>query len=108
MIDDVARLYQNVNCTAASNQLVACHSISRTLCEILYTCGSGERPVLCECVFDYGYPEPLSASPTTAEDATNQFSAQATFAEVCVDKCSESYSEEKCSQWRDMATKSST
>ncbi len=67
MVDDKARLYQNINCTAPDNDFPDCHSITRTLCEILYSCGSGDRPVPCECVMDYHYPEPNYIGEGTGE-----------------------------------------
>jgi hypothetical protein len=48
-----------------------------SLCEVIYTCGTGKRPALCECVTMFGYPEPkptgfrtfAEACPTAPEDA---------------------------------------
>jgi len=63
MVDDLAQNYQHVRCTANSGHFskdtVECHGNGRrTLCELLYTCGTQNRPALCECVTDYEYPEP--------------------------------------------------
>lgn len=69
-VGGVAQLYENVQCTSPPQELFGCHTSWRTLCELLYKCGSGSRPVLCECVTEYGYPEPVS---TNGES----------FAEVC-------------------------
>lgn len=57
-IDDPAELFQHIACTAPKNDFVGCHFAVRSLCEILYTCGTGIRPALCECVTMFGYPEP--------------------------------------------------
>lgn len=70
MVDDKARLYQNINCTAPSSEFVDCHSIVRTLCELVFSCGSNGRPVPCECVLDYGYPEPAFIGNGTATNFT--------------------------------------
>jgi lipase ATG15 len=70
MVDDKARLYQNINCTAPSSEFVDCHSIVRTLCEVMYSCGSNGRPVPCECVLDYKYPEPSYIGNDTSSNFT--------------------------------------
>jgi len=57
-IDDVGELFQHIACKAPKNEFVACHFAVRSLCEIIYTCGTGIRPALCECVTQFGYPEP--------------------------------------------------
>jgi lipase ATG15 len=60
-LDDVGRNWQEIGCTAElSTSGGSCHMPIRSLCEIQYTCGSGNRPVICECVTKYGYPEPVS------------------------------------------------
>ena len=59
-IDDVAENYQRIQCRSAPNKPVDCHFGLRSLCEILYTCGSQGRPVPCVCVNLHGYPEPES------------------------------------------------
>mmetsp|Transcript_13159 Transcript_13159/g.21355 ORF Transcript_13159/g.21355 Transcript_13159/m.21355 type:complete len:955 (-) Transcript_13159:75-2939(-) len=58
MIDDVAMLSQNINCRAPFNSIFGCHTALRSVCEILYTCGTQSRPALCECARQYGYPQP--------------------------------------------------
>lgn len=69
MLDDKANLYQNINCTAGANDLLGCHAVVRTICETMYRCGTKFsvmdkfRPVLCECVLQYEYPEPIPLSP---------------------------------------------
>jgi lipase ATG15 len=59
-IDDLAQNYQPIDCRADPNKPVDCHSAKRSVCEILFTCGSSGRPVPCFCVNDYGYEEPAS------------------------------------------------
>ena len=73
MIDDLAKNYQRIGCRAESNNFVDCHTSLRSLCDILYTCGSEPRPVLCDCALYYGYPEPEPIGSRT-------------FAEACRDK----------------------
>lgn len=46
MIDDPVKNIQNIKCTAPPSKIGACHQVTRSLCEILYTCGSGPRPVI--------------------------------------------------------------
>lgn len=104
MIDDKAMLYQNINCNAAANAFIGCHDASRSLCEIQYTCGSTDRPVLCDCVLDYGYPEPeVSATDDTTTDSSNTADTQKTFTQSCIDICQEESggSNEKCTRWKD-------
>lgn len=60
LFDDLAQNYQNINCNAAKNALFACHSILRTLCELQYRCGTGNRPAICECSTVFGYPQPMT------------------------------------------------
>ena len=77
-IDDVAQNFQNIRCTLESPNILLCHAPMRSLCELLYTCGSGPRPVLCECHILYGYPEPFkrynsNSSKTFAEECANVF-----------------------------------
>eukprot|EP00980_Cylindrotheca_fusiformis_P002126 scaffold479_cov97-Cylindrotheca_fusiformis.AAC.3 len=63
-VDDIADEFQRIRCTADSNYKfkTICHSVDRSICELMYTCGSGNRPVFCECVEVYGYPEPVAAT----------------------------------------------
>jgi len=101
-IDDKARLYQNINCTAAPNNIAGCHAITRSLCEIQYTCGTGDRPVLCECVLDYGYPEP--SLPTTDQTTTAQQTTS--FIQTCVAICEEAGGgKENCERWKEKYNK---
>lgn len=89
MIDDVARLYQNIDCTSPANDFFGCHDIARSICEIQYTCGSTNRPVLCECVMDYGYPEPDPDEGTSTS-----------FIDVCKAICDDvGWSDQKCQRW---------
>jgi len=61
-IDDLAENYQRIKCRSPSNKPVDCHYGRRSLCEILYTCGSEKRPIPCFCVNVYGYDEPTSVN----------------------------------------------
>ena len=63
--DDVAKLNQRIRCLAPVNDPIACHDGRRSLCEILYTCGTGIRPALCDCVTEFGYPQPKPKNTTT-------------------------------------------
>lgn len=65
---------ENIKCRArAKDSIIDCHHVHRSLCEILYSCGTAARPVPCECVSKWEYPEPVELS---GGDAKN-------FAEVC-------------------------
>mmetsp|Transcript_12733 Transcript_12733/g.19712 ORF Transcript_12733/g.19712 Transcript_12733/m.19712 type:complete len:985 (-) Transcript_12733:112-3066(-) len=57
-IDLVAHNSQGIRCLAPTYQPWACHRATRSLCEIMYRCGSEGRPIFCNCVLDYDYPEP--------------------------------------------------
>jgi len=59
LVDDPAQNFQIIRCEAGLTNIPGCHDPTRSLCEIIYSCGSGNRPVLCECVTEYGYPEPV-------------------------------------------------
>lgn len=69
MIDDVAQNYQSIRCQAGLIDFVDCHGAVRSLCEILYTCGNGNRPIPCECVTQYGYDEPEAIAGVSFADA---------------------------------------
>jgi len=56
-VDDRGMQHQEIRCRARPNDLFGCHSAIRSLCEIMYTCGSYNRPPLCECATNFGYPE---------------------------------------------------
>lgn len=61
-LDDVSDQYQPIQCRSDVNMaFVTCHFATRSLCEIIFTCGSGNRPVFCECAESFGYPEPIAA-----------------------------------------------
>jgi len=69
-IDDLAQNYQRITCRSDLNHPFNCHHATRSLCEILYSCGSqGIRPVLCICHEKYGFPKPLAIGTKTFEDA---------------------------------------
>jgi hypothetical protein len=61
MLDDHADQFQYIRCESPAHDFVSCHYADRTLCEIMYTCGSGNRPAICECHHTYGYPKPTPA-----------------------------------------------
>eukprot|EP00550_Attheya_septentrionalis_P004095 CAMPEP_0198294104 /NCGR_PEP_ID=MMETSP1449-20131203/20685_1 /TAXON_ID=420275 /ORGANISM="Attheya septentrionalis, Strain CCMP2084" /LENGTH=995 /DNA_ID=CAMNT_0043993961 /DNA_START=90 /DNA_END=3077 /DNA_ORIENTATION=+ len=72
MIDDVGRLYQRIECRASANAPFSCHASTRSLCEIMYTCGTrgtGNRPAICECVTEFGYPKPDQMGNRTFDEA---------------------------------------
>lgn len=69
MIDDPAMLYQRIACGTDANDFFGCHASRRTLCELMYTCGTGPRPALCMCSEKYGYPEPISNGTRTFAEA---------------------------------------
>jgi lipase ATG15 len=58
--DDLAQNYQRIQCNAPASSIIGCHSILRTLCELQYRCGTGDRPAICECNTVFGYPKPLT------------------------------------------------
>lgn len=60
-LDDVADNWQQIGCNAdLSKSAGFCHFIVRSVCELMHTCGSGDRPVFCECYTAYDYPPPTS------------------------------------------------
>ena len=72
MIDDPVKNVQRIECGAQQNDLFGCHAIARSFCEIQYSCGTGAKPLICECVTGFGYPEP-----------TPRTTATRTFTEAC-------------------------
>lgn len=60
MLDDLADQFQYIRCESDPWDFVGCHFGKRSLCEIMYTCGTGNRPAICECYTDYGYPKPVT------------------------------------------------
>lgn len=74
MIDDRAQNFQEIRCNAKFQDVVGCHNSDRSLCEILYMCGSQNRPVPCMCVTLYGYPKPTLKSNANSN---------VTFEEIC-------------------------
>lgn len=72
-LDYVSDQNQRIRCTSDVNMaFVTCHNPFRSLCEIMYTCGSDNRPIPCECVESFGYPEPIASE-----------GAKYTFVEFC-------------------------
>jgi lipase ATG15 len=69
MLDDVAQNYQQIRCTTGANDIIGCHDSTRSLCEIIFTCGSQMRPALCECVQLFHYPEPDPTGTRTFAEA---------------------------------------
>ena len=65
-IGDRSRLFQQTDCKAPLNSPLSCHSMWRSVCELAYSCGTGNRPVLCRCVETMGYPEPLPVEGRTS------------------------------------------
>jgi len=65
MIDDRAELFQEIRCITEFGDFVGCHTVFRSLCEVMFSCGSGNRPALCTCYKDYGYPPPVAKNGTT-------------------------------------------
>ena len=65
MADDPVNTIQRIQCRADKNRRFDCHTSERSICELMYMCGSGSRPVLCECVSVFGYPEPDPNPNTT-------------------------------------------
>ncbi|CAJ1933045.1 unnamed protein product [Cylindrotheca closterium] len=62
-LDDVADNWQQIGCNADLSKAAGfCHFGVRSICELMHTCGSGNRPVFCECVTAYGYEPPTSLS----------------------------------------------
>lgn len=68
-IGDRSRLFQEIKCRAPMSSLLGCHSMWRSVCELAYTCGTGDRPVFCRCVRDFGYPEPIQNGTRTFAEA---------------------------------------
>lgn len=56
----VAKHFENLQCRSAPNDPFGCHDVLRTLCELLFTCGTDDRPAICQCVTEYNYPQPIS------------------------------------------------
>ena len=59
-IDDLSQNYQRIKCRSDANDFVGCHFVKRSLCEVLFECGSEGRPIPCECYHEYGYDVPMS------------------------------------------------
>lgn len=61
MLDDPADQIQRIRCKAGAYDFVGCHFAKRSMCEIIYTCGTGPgRPALCNCYTEFGYPKPIT------------------------------------------------
>jgi lipase ATG15 len=79
LVDDPGNLFQKIQCRAPIGRVFACHSITRSLCEIMYQCGSQGRPGICECATKYGYPVP------------RQVGGNQTFSDICGDERENTY-----------------
>ena len=71
-IDDPAKNYQHIECKAPSNKFLDCHMATRSLCEIMFTCGSTGRPIPCACVNKYEYEEPISLNGKVFSEVCGQ------------------------------------
>jgi lipase ATG15 len=85
MIDDRARLFQLINCGASANNFLGCHEAPRSLCEILTTCGSGNRPALCDCATRYGFPPPKPKGNRTFLEACASLINASAYAQFIID-----------------------
>lgn len=65
-IDLPGKNTQEIRCNAEDSKLAACHDAQRSICEIIYSCGSGPRPALCDCAVRFGYPPPTPKSGTNS------------------------------------------
>lgn len=62
-IDDLAENYQRIKCTADASSIIGCHNMNRSVCEILWKCGSDRmRPIPCFCVDEFNYDPPKSVN----------------------------------------------
>ena len=69
-IDKTSKNVQRINCRADSNDWKNfCHLPESSLCEVLNTCGSFNRPIPCECVYRFGYEKPESVNGLDFSDA---------------------------------------
>ena len=77
----VPYFYVSIDTSTGKSMInVGCHFITRSLCELLYNCGSKTlnqeyRPVPCECVLEYGYGEPDLPSTDTSMTFTEKCKA---------------------------------
>jgi hypothetical protein len=69
MLDDHADQFQLIRCGAKLNDFIGCHSATRSLCEILTTCGSGPRPPPCDCYTTFGFAPPVAKGNRTFGEA---------------------------------------
>ena len=59
MTDDKSLITENIRCRAKDTDAdVVCHEITRSACELMYTCGSENRPPIKECHEKYDFPLP--------------------------------------------------
>lgn len=69
MVDDLARLYQKIDCRADKSDIFGCHDVLRSLCEVMYSCGTQGRPPICRCAKHLGYPEPRPTGTRSFDEA---------------------------------------
>ena len=62
LLDDHAKHIQAIRCRGDESSIAACHDAQRSICEIIYSCGTGPRPALCDCASRFGYPPPTLKS----------------------------------------------
>ena len=74
--DDRADNFQIIRCDTTLNNFLACHDFTRSFCEIIYTCGTGNRPAVCECHTLYGYPKPLTDGNETFDEVCARKNSQ--------------------------------
>jgi lipase ATG15 len=64
LIDEQALLTEFIQCRTPRGAMPGtCHFITRTLCELQFICGSGNRPPLKDCQDKFDYPAPLPVQP---------------------------------------------
>lgn len=78
MLDDKADQFQAIRCQSEAWDFVGCHFSKRSLCEVSYTCGTGNRPAICECYTDYGYPKPEFNATDGEENTFDEICAKTT------------------------------
>jgi len=79
--DDVAQNYQHIRCLANTGSYLGdamqCHGSGlRSLCELLVKCGTQNRPALCECHYQFGYPKPTPRNSSGTNNAADRLDKQ--------------------------------
>lgn len=71
--DHLSQHYTRIKCRSKQNDFKNfCHMQPPTLCELLYTCGSSNRPIPCECVHTLGYEKPTSRNGVNFTDVCSE------------------------------------